>query len=242
VFEIGNSLLEARSRRGVDFVQAELATKIRAKYLRALEEERFEQLPSQTYVKGFLRTYADYLGLDGQLYVDEFNSRFVVGDEVDSRPRRSDSRPRRSAVRPERRTRRLETGIVLAAVAVVTVVTLVVVSAWQTSGSGGKAPPAPARAHVAKKHANTSPAAYLQINAVKGPSYVLVHRGGPRGKLVFQGTIGKGRVEPFYNGRRFWVSLSSPENLIVIVGGKAVPLAGGKPVVLTVTPSGVHTG
>ncbi len=233
MFEIGNSLLEARSRRGVDFVQAELATKIRAKYLRALEEERFEQLPSQTYVKGFLRTYADYLGLDGQLYVDEYNSRFVAGDEMDFRPRRS-------AVRPERRTRRLETAIVLVAVAVVAIVTLVLVGAWQTSGSGAKAPAAAGRTHVVKKHASSKLSAYLQINAVKGPSYVLVHRGGPRGKLLFQGTIGKGRLEPF-RGRHFWVSLSSPENLIVIVGGKAVPLAGGKPVVLTVTPSGVRT-
>jgi cytoskeleton protein RodZ len=233
VFEIGNSLLEARSRRGVDFVQAELATKIRVKYLRALEEERFEQLPSQTYVKGFLRTYADYLGLDGQLYVDEYNSRFVVGDELDSRPRRS-------TVRPERRTRRLETGIVLVALAAMAVVTLVLVSAWQTSGSGAKTPAAHARSHRVKKHTGSRLSAYLQINAVKGPSYVLVHRGGPSGKQLFQGTIGKGRVVPF-SGRRFWVSLSSPENLIVIVGGKAVPLAGGKPVVLTITPSGVRT-
>ncbi len=214
-------------------MQAELATKIRAKYLRALEEERFEQLPSQTYVKGFLRTYADYLGLDGQLYVDEYNSRFVVGEDMDSRIRRS-------TVRPERRTRRLETGIVLVALAAVAVVTLVVVSAWQTSGSGAKAPAVSGRAHAAKKHTAPRLSAYLQINAVKGPSYVLVHRNGPRGRLLFQGTIGKGRVEPF-SGRHFWVSLSSPENLIVIVGGKAVPLAGGKPVVLTIGPSGVHT-
>lgn len=233
MFEIGNSLLEARSRRGVDFVQAELATKIRAKYLRALEEERFEQLPSQTYVKGFLRTYADYLGLDGQLYVDEYNSRFVVGEDMDSRIRRS-------TVRPERRTRRLETGIVLVALVAVAVVTLVVVSAWQTSGSGAKAPAAAGRTHRVKKHAASQLSAYLQISAVKGPSYVLVHRDGPRGTLLFQGTIGKGRVEPFA-GRHFWVSLSSPENLIVIVGGKAIPLAAGKPVVLTIGPSGVHT-
>ena len=60
---------------------AEHGTKIRGKYLRALEEERFELLPSHTYIKGFLRSYADYLGLDGQLYVDEYNSRFVVGEE-----------------------------------------------------------------------------------------------------------------------------------------------------------------
>ncbi|MBA3365144.1 MAG: helix-turn-helix domain-containing protein, partial [Actinobacteria bacterium] len=81
MFEIGNSLREARLRQGVDFTQAEQATKIRGKYLRALEEERFELLPAQTYVKGFLRSYSEYLGLDGQLYVDEYNSRYGQGEE-----------------------------------------------------------------------------------------------------------------------------------------------------------------
>ena len=107
VFEIGNSLREARMRRGIEFAQAEQATKIRGKYLRALEEERFELLPSETYVKGFLRTYADYLGLDGQLYVDEFNSRFVAG-RARNRPRRSSARPqqREPPARDERRAAR----------------------------------------------------------------------------------------------------------------------------------------
>src|SRR5205085_6486195 len=81
MFEIGNSLREARSRRQIGIAQAEQATKIRGKYLRAIEEEQFDILPSPTYVKGFIRTYADYLGLDGQLYVDEYNSRFVSGDD-----------------------------------------------------------------------------------------------------------------------------------------------------------------
>src|SRR4026208_1475512 len=81
MFEIGNSLREARLRQGFDLARVEDDTKIRAKYLQALEDERFEVLPSETYVKGFLRTYAEYLGLDGQLYVDEFNSRYASGDE-----------------------------------------------------------------------------------------------------------------------------------------------------------------
>src|SRR6478735_12287547 len=107
MFEIGNSLREGRVRRGIDFAQAELATKIRGKYLRALEEEQFALLPAQTYVKGFLRTYAEYLGLDGQLYVDEYNSRFVTGaDEHEPRTRRS------MAARPQHRNRRIETNVV----------------------------------------------------------------------------------------------------------------------------------
>ena len=81
MFEIGNSLRDARLRQGLELDQLEAETKIRAKYLRALEEEQFEQLPGDTYVKGFLRTYADRLGLDGQLYVDEYNSRFTLAEE-----------------------------------------------------------------------------------------------------------------------------------------------------------------
>jgi cytoskeleton protein RodZ len=81
MFEIGNSLREARLRQGLDFPEIEQATKIRPKYLRALEDEQFDILPGQTYVKGFLRSYAEYLGLDGQLYVDEYNSRYIHVDE-----------------------------------------------------------------------------------------------------------------------------------------------------------------
>jgi len=128
VFEIGTSLREARIRRGIDFAQAEQATKIRGKYLRALEEEQFELLPAETYVKGFLRTYAEYLGLDGQLYVDEYNSRYTAGEERELRPRAARSRPKRS--------RRFETNVVLVALAVIAVLTVVVISAWKSSGGG----------------------------------------------------------------------------------------------------------
>ena len=129
MFEIGNSLREARVRRGVDFAQAELTTKIRGKYLRALEDEQFEMLPAQTYVKGFLRTYAEYLGLDGQLYVDEYNSRFVSDDH-------NEARARRSPVRPQRRNRRIETNVVLVALATIVILTVIVISAWKASGGG----------------------------------------------------------------------------------------------------------
>ena len=55
-------------------------------------------LPGQTYVKGFLRSYADYLGLDGQLYVEEFNSRYVRG-ELEEEPEQQPFRPRRAVSR-----------------------------------------------------------------------------------------------------------------------------------------------
>lgn len=69
---IGEVLEGARTRLGVDIATAEKETKIRAKYLRALENEEWETLPGPTYVKGFMRTYAGYLGLDSDALVDGY--------------------------------------------------------------------------------------------------------------------------------------------------------------------------
>src|SRR4051794_24160545 len=71
---IGERLREARMRQGLDISEAETFTKIRAKYLRAMENDEFAMLPGSTYVKSFLRTYAEYLGLDAQLLVEEFRA------------------------------------------------------------------------------------------------------------------------------------------------------------------------
>src|SRR5512134_1978637 len=103
MFEIGASLREARLRQGLDFPELEERTKIRPKYLRALEDERFEQLPAPTYVRGFLRSYAEALGLDGQPFVDEYNSRFTVGeDDAPLRARRVPAQRRPSGARESR--------------------------------------------------------------------------------------------------------------------------------------------
>jgi len=74
--EIGATLNEARLRRKLDLMKVESDTKIRARYLRALEEEEFELLPGPTYVKTFLRTYGEYLDLDAKLLVEEYKQRY----------------------------------------------------------------------------------------------------------------------------------------------------------------------
>ncbi len=130
MFEIGNSLREARLRKELDFPELEQGTKIRAKYLRALEDENFDQLPASTYIKGFLRTYADYLGLDGQLYVDEYNVRYASGDEVLERRIRG---PARRAGRA-RAGRRLESNIVWFTLVGIAAVTALVIAAWRYGG------------------------------------------------------------------------------------------------------------
>jgi cytoskeleton protein RodZ len=74
--DIGPTLREARLRAKVDISEVEAHTKIRAKYLRALENEEWELLPGPTFVKTFLRTYAEYLGLDSRLLVNAWKQQY----------------------------------------------------------------------------------------------------------------------------------------------------------------------
>src|SRR5687767_4220207 len=81
--DIGSLLRETRIRAKIDITTVEQATKIRAKYLRALENEEWVVLPGPTYVKTFLRTYAQFLGLDPHLLVEEYSARFEEPEELE---------------------------------------------------------------------------------------------------------------------------------------------------------------
>ena len=231
MFEIGSSLREARLRQGLDFPEAEQATKIRGKYLRALEDEQFQLLPAQTYVKGFLRTYAEYLGLDGQLYVDEFNSRYVVGDEE------APHRPRRS---PAPRGPRVQSRVVLMTLLGIAAVTALVIVAWTRGGPGKQDIPGLAQETTTQAPAATRRVALarLTVTAVRGPSWLQVHSGSYRGPIKFQGTLEPGEQQHFA-ARRLSIQLSQPENVRFILNGHVRRLPTGAPKTLIVTPRGI---
>ena len=232
MFEIGNSLREARMRRQIDFPQAEAAIKIRGKYLRALEDEQFELLPAETYVKGFLRTYAEYLGLDGQLYVDEYNSRFVTGEDYYEARR---SHPRRSTARPQRRSRRTETNIVLIALAAIAILTVIVISAWTSSGGDNPRGATTPRAAV---HGPRITPPLLSVTALRATTHVTARLGSATGAIKFDGTLQKGDDPLAIRGRRLWVTIDSPENVRLAVRGKRVHVPGLRPRVIIVTATG----
>src|SRR5688572_9833461 len=83
---IGETLREARMRQRVNIEELEQTTKIRAKYLRALANEEFGLLPGPTYVKSFLRTYAEKLGLDPHVLVEEFRAQYEPPEPAESEP------------------------------------------------------------------------------------------------------------------------------------------------------------
>src|SRR4028118_1619981 len=84
--EIGSTLRETRMRQRIDITDMEVRTKIRAKYLRALENEEWDLLPGPTYVRSFLRTYAEALDLDAKMIVEEYKLRHERPPAAELRP------------------------------------------------------------------------------------------------------------------------------------------------------------
>ncbi len=217
MFELGTSLREARTRQGLDIPQAELATKIRAKYLRALEEEHFDVLPAETYVKGFLRAYADFLGLDGQLYVDEYESRFAEDAFVDAPVRRRSTQRELSF---ERRA------IVLALIGVSALAALVIV-AWKFGGASPSSP------NVIPGASQTAPKGLVFSGA---GTYIEVRHASASGKLLYAGTLQSGDLNAL-PGQRFWIHVLHPRHLRLTLNGKVVSLPARRSLKVIVTPT-----
>jgi hypothetical protein len=235
VFEIGNSLREARLRQSLDFPEIEQGTKIRGKYLRALEDEQFDVLPAQTYVKGFLRSYAEYLGLDGQLYVDEYNSRFVVGEEEPQ------SRPRRSA--PPSRGVQVQSRVVLLTLLGIVSVTALVIVAWTRGEPQTVTPVGLATTKSPTRQTPVVPVpaktVRLLVKASSGSCWLQVHKTAATGPILFQGTLDQGQQQLF-TARKLWITLDRPENLVTVLNGhtRRLPVGGVK--TLIVTPRGIR--
>ena len=226
MFEIGNSLREARLRQGLELADVEAATKIRGKYIGALEQERFEVLPAQTYVKGFLRSYAEFLGLDGQLYVDEYNSRYVTGeDDVPFRPRRSTGE--------RRRPRRAELSVVLGALVGIATVSALVIAAGRPGDEPDRRPGPVA---VTPR---TDPA--LVVVAERGATRLEVRERSAQGRARFGGTLERGRSQRFELAPRVWVWLQRPANVTLYVNGRReAPMLRRRSIALLVSASGVR--
>jgi cytoskeleton protein RodZ len=225
VFEIGASLREARLRRGLSAEDVQKAIRIRDRYLTALEEEQWELLPGTAYVKGFLRTYAEFLGLDGTLYLDEFNERVA---------RRADPAVLAEAVTPIRRRRRGPGVPLLAAGALLAVVAAV--AAWQLGGSSGTpaptrrtAPPGATTPHTAPRpHHKPAPGpkpvlpTQAVLTAATGRVWLLVRSGSASGRVVFEGTLEQGQTLPVRLSPRVWIRIGAPSALSIRLGGRTI--------------------
>jgi helix-turn-helix protein/uncharacterized protein DUF4115 len=226
MFDIGSSLREARLRQELDFPELEERTKIRPKYLRALEDERFDILPAPTYVRGFLRSYAEALGLDGQPFVDEYNSRFTVGE--DDAPLRARSAP---PLRRERAPR--ESRLAAIALVAIAIATALVIAAWKFGGpEGEKVPGLQSGSPTTTSTRAPKGTARLVVRASDGSSWMEVRARTSSGKLLYSGTLEDGQRKSF-EGKSLQLALAKPQNVVVRLNGNRVELPQGTMFVVT---------
>jgi transcriptional regulator with XRE-family HTH domain len=236
VFEIGSNLREARERQKLELPEIERATHIRSRYLAALEEERFDVLPGLAYTKGFLRTYADYLGLDGQRFVDEYSTRFPPVEEP---PGVSLARVR------GRRSQLRSPPVVVLAFAV-----LLGLIGWRlaTMDSGHNAAPSPAPRTVSHARLSQPAAPVTQpptrrrttariVLTARDRCWISVRLGSAVGRPLYERTLERGDSVRFVT-RRLWIRIGAPWNLEARLNGKPVRLPTSIANVI-VTPTGL---
>jgi cytoskeleton protein RodZ len=230
--EIGDQLRETRMRNRIDITDVEAATKIRAKYLRALENEEWDLLPGPTFVKTFLRTYADYLGLDARNLVEEYRSRYERPAAQELTPFGTNlggrrARPRRPVFAPWM--------AVLVGVAAL-VAALYLLGTWggepddeQTAGPGPSpaATAEPAEEDEKKQRKPGPRVARLQIQPTGPVSVCLEDVAGE--PLIGNLTLDAGQDTETFRSKRFRVSFGTGA-AVMRVGGKAYPVSDDAPI------------
>jgi hypothetical protein len=198
---------------------AERLTCMRARYLIALEEDRFDQLPGRAYARAFLRTYAAALGLRADEFVAEFDAQ--------------NPEPEEAEVVTVRRRRDIHLPLTIPAVGASAVVAILGWSAWSGDNSLNPTvtPPAPAAAAAAVKprvrpHAVVAAprrARTLVVRAVLGPCWIEARRGTSTGALLARRTLAQGESATFA-APRVWLRLGAPWNAVVHRGAHTLRL------------------
>jgi cytoskeletal protein RodZ len=241
--EIGETLREARMRGRIDVSEIEAETKIRAKYLRALENEEWDLLPGPTFVKTFLRTYADALGLDGKALVEEYR-----------KSAEPPSDPIEPIARPSRRVRGSPEGGpsrgYLALVAVVSVVIVLLIvglvsrggnGSTSTGTTGGGAGNTSAR-HGHRALAARPPATRVVTVSMQATGTVYVCLLGENGRVLVPGrTLTAGEKTPTFSAKHFELTLGNNAVTLLIDGTPRIVHASPRAIGYSITKAGRRT-
>jgi hypothetical protein len=216
---IGPALRKARLLRGKSLEEASRETHIRADYLRALERERFDALLGDVYVRGFLRSYSAYLGLDPTKVLTVYNrffgpSRTMLPDQAPA-PKRGAATPHPHL--PDSAMRHPSWTFMIG-------VALLVLAVFGAVGLLSRAKLAP-NAETAGKGAGTIPAlpptVTVAILATKPVNATVT----ADGRLVFRGTIREDEARSFEANSRIDLELGVGGGTSITVNGHAI----GKP-------------
>ncbi len=242
MFEIGASLREARTRRGLSLDDVTAGLRLRERYITALEEERWELLPGEAYSRGFLRMYAEFLGLNGNLYIDEYNARIAAHEAESLVP---------ESLAPMKRRGRLFRTIagVIAIAALVAALAALGSSKTTTtqvqpdlSEVAAAATPMKKAAAAVKPHVTPAKPPVALIRAVSSRSWLSIRIGGANGKEVFRGFLNRGHSLSYGLRENVWLRIGRPHALAIRIGKDLVRGLPATPANLLLTSDGPRAG
>lgn len=232
--DIGATLREARMRARIDISEVEAETKIRAKYLRALENEEWDLLPGSTYVKSFLRTYAEALDLDAKLLVDEYKLRHERLSDVELQPI--------SAAAPGRERRRRQGPVVPRGVVLLAIFVALIVALGLLGSDDDTPPPAatptPGATATAPRAVPPPPPAVprrVRLRIVATSAVYVCLKAGER-TLVDGRTLAAGERTRTYRSRRFRLTLGNNGVRLLINGRSRSVAPSAEPIGMQITP------
>jgi len=261
MFEIGTTLRDARVRRDISLQRAEDDTKIRVKYIQAMENEDFDVLPGGTYVKGFLRTYAEYLGIDYQLLLDEYNEHYGSGDHREhiihaAGPAQGEPAPRSRSSQKNRNY----VFVAILAVAIIAVlaylgwgnatssqpslVTTTELEAATTATSPATTPGATTRTATTPTQAATLES--LVLTSTTTDNWVEVHRDSADGDVIWADMLAPGESKTLDAAKlgtaKVWLTVGSAVGLEVSINGKDQEVPQKTGATYQITGSGLGQG
>jgi hypothetical protein len=236
---VGTILREARNRRKVGLSDVEAATRIRLRYLRAIEDEEWDVLPGGVYTRGFIRTYASFLGLDGERLVADYRGQV----ERWHRPAIEQARAQAGTGGPSQRRFGVPvTGLIVTAVVAVALVAIVAIPGGDGGGEPSVFPsPSPGAKERAQPKVRPKPGPGVSVRlAASAEVWVCVLNGG--GKALVNGLIleAGGEEGPFHSGS-FTVSFGNGEVTMLIDGREAEIPETSSPIGYAIDSSGKLT-
>jgi cytoskeleton protein RodZ len=220
-------------RQNIDIADVEAATKIRAKYLRALENEEFGLLPGNTFVKTFLRTYAEYVGLDPQLLLEEYRASYEPRAENDLQPYAVAARRRPREPRPRRPPSGPPgpgTAVIVVVVAVLVIFAILGLTGSDDDGTSADQTKkkAPAQGEKKKEEKRSRPKA-TEVRLRVAPTvltYLCVDRGEGT-EILYQGTTSEPQR---FRGRRLRINVGNSSARLVVNRKRVRVPEGSQPV------------
>jgi cytoskeleton protein RodZ len=239
--EIGPTLREARMRARIDITEVEDATKIRAKYLRALENEEWNLLPGSTFIKSFLREYAAYLGLDARTLVEEYKLRYERPSEQELAPISPNlgGRERRGGAAPVPPRWTIATGLALVLLVSLYLIGLGDDPAERPAGPG-TVPRATTTPATTPRTTATPPPTRAGVRLIPtGTVYVcLVDQDGA--ELIAGETLTAGQSVPLERARSMRLTLGNNQVRMRVNGREVVVAPSSRPIAYELTPGGAR--